>query len=85
MNGNLVHDKTEEGLLNAANLISGLATNDRVAVESAYLAVLTRRPTPEEDSFFTGKLAGLHGDARSRRLRDLFWTLINSEEFSWNH
>ena len=85
MNGKLVSDKTEEGLFNAANLISGLAPDDRSAVEATFLTVLTRRPTPAESDHFAPQLTGTKGDERSRRLRDLFWTLINSTEFSWNH
>lgn len=85
MNGKLVNDKTEEGLFTAANLIAGLAPDDRAAVVAAYLTVLTRQPTSVELDHFARQLNGATGDQRSQRLRDLFWTLINSTEFSWNH
>ena len=45
----------------------------------------TRRPTPEEAQYFTAKLRGTTGDARSEVMSDLYWTLLNSTEFSWNH
>jgi hypothetical protein len=47
--------------------------------------VLTRRPTAEESSHFEARLAGTRGDERSRHMTDLFWTLLNATEFSWNH
>ena len=69
----------------ASSAIAELAPDDPKAVEAAYLAVLTRRPTPEELSHFAGRLAGTTGDERKERLSDLFWTLLNTTEFSWNH
>jgi hypothetical protein len=85
MNGNLVKDKTKEELFNAANLIAGMASSDRQAVETAYLAVLTRKPIAEELAHFESRLAGSKGKDRSARMEDLYWTLLNSTEFSWNH
>ena len=55
------------------------------AVETAYLTVLTRRPSPEEESHFIARLAGAIKNDRKDRLTDLFWVLINTTEFSWNH
>jgi hypothetical protein len=61
------------------------AADDRSAVEVAYLAVLTRRPTAKEWDHFSAKLAGTTGDERKRHLADLFWVLFNSTELSFNH
>ena len=86
MNGQLVDDKTHEDLLaNAATRIARLAPDDATAVETSYLAVLTRRPTAAESKHFKARLAGTTGAVRSGALADLFWTLFNSTEFSWNH
>jgi hypothetical protein len=85
MNGKLVKDKTTEGLFNASTRIGWLAPDDRSAVETAYLVVLTRRPTAPELTHFFKRLAGTESKERSRRMEDLFWALINSTEFSWNH
>ena len=84
MNGKLVHEKTKEGLFNAATRIAWLAPDDARAVEAAYLAVLTRRPTPEEAAHFEKSLAE-PGAKRTARLEDLYWALLNSSEFSWDH
>src|SRR5581483_11050366 len=85
MNGELVHDRTRETPFNAATRIGWLAPDDATAVRTAYLAVLTRVPTPEEAAHFEARLAGSTGKERSRRLEDLYWTLLNSTEFAWNH
>jgi hypothetical protein len=85
MNGKTVYQRTEEGPFTAAGLIAGLAPTDQAAIETAYLTVLTRRPTPAEAAHFEHRLAGTQGGERHQRLSDLFWTLVNSTEFSWNH
>jgi hypothetical protein len=86
MNGEIVDDKTSDSLLaNAATQIAAFAPTDEAAVETAMLAVLSRRPSPEEAKYFTARLSGTSGRQRNDRLGDLYWTLLNSTEFSWNH
>jgi hypothetical protein len=85
MNGYLVKEKTKDELFNAANLIASMAPTDRAAVETAYLVILTRKPTPVEREHFARRLEGTKEKERAHRLEDLYWTLINSTEFSWNH
>jgi hypothetical protein len=86
MNGNVVKNKTDYNmLLNASTQIALLAPNDAKAIEVAYLAVLTRRPTDEEAAYFTQRLAEDKTRNRYQKVEDLYWTLINSTEFSWNH
>ena len=55
-----------------------------MAVELVFLAVLTRRPTLEEAVFFEEKLQAPE-QSRGQEIQDLFWTLVNTTEFSWNH
>ncbi|NBV25318.1 MAG: DUF1553 domain-containing protein [Proteobacteria bacterium] len=86
MNGEIVRDHTDKNpLLNASTRIGTLAPDDISAVETAYLAAFTRQPTPEESQYFVTKLKDTKGDARSDVMSDLYWTLLNSTEFSWNH
>ena len=86
MNGKLVKEQTVQNLLfNATTQIAALAPTDEKAVETAYLAVLTRRPSAEELTHFAARLNGLQGDQRTQELEDLYWVLINSTEFSWSH
>jgi hypothetical protein len=85
MNGDLVDGKAKEELLNASAQIAMFAPNDDAAVETAYLSVLTRRPTQKERDHFSAKLTGTKGEARKRILADLYWTLFNSTELAFNH
>ena len=88
MNGDLVKDKTKDDLIsNAATRIAVLAPESGAAVEMAYLAVLSRRPTTPELAHFVARLDGVdnNGGNRKEHLEDLYWTLLNSTEFSWNH
>jgi hypothetical protein len=84
MNGSLLREKVQEGLFNASTRIAWLAPDDAHAVEAAYLTVLTRRPSPPEAAHFEAFLARPNLK-RTQRLEDLFWALLNSTEFSWNH
>lgn len=84
MNGDLVDGKAKEELLNASAQIAMFAPDDGAAVETAYLSVLTRRPTPKERDHFSAKLRGATGDVRKRLLADLYWVLFNSTEMAWN-
>ncbi|HVX14467.1 MAG TPA: DUF1549 domain-containing protein [Pirellulales bacterium] len=87
MNGKQLQERIGENVLaNAATHIAMLAPSDEKAVETAYLATLTRRPTADEAKHFVAAL-GDQSDKRSRnqRMEDLYWCLLNSTEFSWNH
>jgi hypothetical protein len=91
MNGELVKERTEQNpLMSATTRIAMLTPKPEKQVEIAYLATLTRRPAAEELKHFVARLADVDagdGDRRDRQdaLEDLYWTLINSTEFSWNH
>jgi hypothetical protein len=84
MNGQLVRDKINENPLNASTRIAMQAPDDHSAVEVTYLATLTRRPTTKEAEHFEAFLAD-QTLKRSQRLEDLYWAIVNSTEFSWNH
>ena len=85
MNGDLVEKKTRDDLANAAARIAVLAPDDNKAIDAAYLATLTRRPSPEEAEHFRARLAGTSGAGRKGRMTDLVWALLNATEFSWCH
>ncbi len=84
MNGELVRERIKENPINASDRISFLAPDDTCALEVSYLATLTRRPTPAETAHFEAFLRDPELK-RAHRLEDIFWTLINATEFSWNH
>ncbi|MGV3605758.1 MAG: DUF1553 domain-containing protein [Planctomycetaceae bacterium] len=86
MNGELVRERTKENFVqNASTRLAALSTSDENTIEVAYLAIFTRLPTHEESEYFTKQLSGLKGRERREAVEDLYWTLLNSTEFSWNH
>lgn len=86
MNGRLIRDKLRDPLIfNAAARIGSLASQSSTAIEAAYLAVLTRRPTPAELAHFERRFESPPKRTRAQAVEDLYWTLFNSTEFAWNH
>jgi hypothetical protein len=86
MNGNLVKERTQPNpLVSASTRIATLTGKPKIQVEAAYLAILTRRPTPDESRYFVARLNDLENRNRQQALEDLYWSLVNSTEFSWNH
>lgn len=87
MNGNMITNNTSGNpFINASTRISMLAPDTASAVEAAYLSIFTRRPTPAEAAHFTSLLADARKiQSRSNAMSDLYWTLMNATEFSWNH
>lgn len=84
MNGELTRKRTDHNpLINAASRIAMLSPNDEKAIETAYLCVLTRRPTDTERAHFLERFE--QQAARTQSVEDLYWILLNSTEFSWNH
>jgi hypothetical protein len=88
MNGPLTEEATspEQSRTLAAVANSGSARSTAQRVEDLYLAVLSRRPRPDESQRLVAYLE-LAGPARERTaaLRDVFWALLNSTEFLVNH
>ena len=84
MNGEVVRDRISPSPVSATSRIATIAPDDPKAVEVAYLAVLSRRPTPEEAAYFESVVAD-RNLSKADKLGDIYWALINSTEFSWNH
>jgi hypothetical protein len=86
MNGKLAWEALKIDPFNSSARINSLGGDDERRVETAYLACLTRRPSREELRVFTAMFAQQPKRPDRREvMEDLFWTLLNSTEFSWNH
>ena len=89
MNGKLASEALQAKDMSSASRITSFAATDEKCVEACYLVALARRPTKAENDYFVPQLAcaGESGqkDARSQVVEDIFWSLFNSPEFSWNH
>ena len=85
MNSNMTRGAVESGFFSACGRISNLSTTNEEALEAAYFVCLTRKPTPEEREHFLAQLGDHTDNRRNPIIEDVFWTLFNSPEFSWNH
>ena len=84
LNGKMVAERLKNPL-NTPVYINGLSPNTEKAIETVYLSTLTRRPNETETKHFGGQISKLHKREKSQAMIDLYWTLINSAEFRWNH
>lgn len=84
LNGELVKERIR-GLLSSVSKIAQFSPSTEFMVETIYLAVLTRRPSKEMSDYFVAELDARRGNQRSQKVQDIYWTLINSTEFAWNH
>lgn len=87
MNGDFIDsqtmgDRTE--ILGAIFEIPGWDTKKRV--ETVFLTALAREPSPEEMEKFTSYVdRGGAANDKKKALGDVFWVLLNSPEFLFNH
>jgi Protein of unknown function (DUF1553)/Protein of unknown function (DUF1549) len=87
MNGQFITDVTniEKGeVLGAIVDVPGWDTKQRVI--ALFLTTFARNPTPDELDRFTSYVdrGGANGD-KKKALADVFWVLLNSPEFLFNH
>jgi hypothetical protein len=86
LNGKLIDKRTKDNpFINASTRIMMVTRDPARAVEAGYLCVLSRLPTRKELEYFRDRLQAATKNDRFRYMEDLFWVLLNSTEFSWNH
>ncbi len=69
-----------------ASVIDAPFLDTEKKVDALFLAALTRKPTPEEREKFASYVerGGPSGD-KAKALSDVFWILLNTTEFLFNH
>ncbi len=82
-NGDTLNEKLKSRANRLATLLAGKLT-DAQLVEEAFLLTLARTPRPAELKHATEILAGAD-DGRREALEDLFWALLSTKEFLFNH
>lgn len=81
LNGDTTNNKIQQGGLIAAMQKEKLPPEQ--IVEKLYVRCLSRKPTPEEAEALKPLFA--EGSDIKRSLDDIFWALLNSREFLFNH
>lgn len=81
MNGDVVNNKIQQGGLLKTLQEQKLAPPQ--IVEQLYITCLTRKPTEQELAALNPLFA--EGNDVNRSLEDVFWALMNSREFLFNH
>ena len=85
MNGDFIGDATdvkESRTLRAVTEFPLMSTDERL--DTLFIAALSRRPSDEERKLFSEYIATAE-DNRDAALADVFWALLNSSEFLFNH
>ena len=81
LNGDTVTNRIREGKLIDRRFADKKPTGD--IIDELYLRTLTRRPTAEESSALSAALD--ESTDKKKQVEDVFWALLNSREFSFNH
>ena len=84
LNGEMVGERLEN-ILNAPSHLASLAPDFDAAVDVIYLTTLTRYPNDDERQKAVGWLSEQGRQQRGQEVIDLYWSLLNSAEFRWNH
>jgi hypothetical protein len=86
MNGELVAERTKDDIVaNASTRIAQIVADDDKAITLIFLSVLGRYPSSTEREQLTAHICGKKGNDRSRSVGDIYWAMMNSTEFAWNH
>ena len=82
LNGDTTHNRIGAGKVVEAQLKAGKQPGE--IVDDLFLRCFSRRPTDAERADLDKALAEA-GDAKQQALEDVFWALLNSKEFMFNH
>ncbi len=87
MNGRDINEAISRPGKGRVALVMASSRAQAVAIDKLYLAALNRRPTPAEKAGISSKIYLRRGfrDSAKAAYEDLFWALLNSNEFLFNH
>lgn len=85
MNGPTVTDKIESGGM-VKNLLKEGKKPEQI-IDEIYIRCFSRKPTAEEMKQLMGQYKSVGDDAKQQEmvLNDVFWAVLNSKEFMFNH
>jgi hypothetical protein len=86
MNGELVAERTKESIVaNASTRIAQIVSDNDKTITLIFLSVLGRYPSSNEREQLSAHICGKNGSARLQAVGDIYWAMMNSTEFAWNH
>ncbi len=84
LNGDAVHNRIQQGKV-VQTLLEEKKTPEEV-IRALYLRTVNREPTPaEQEKLMAAVNEGKDGKEKQQILTDVFWALLNSKEFIFNH
>lgn len=83
-NGDTLNQKLAQKDNRLDALLASKLSNEEI-IEGAYIIALTRLPTERESAKAAEMLAKASADDRRTTLEDIFWGLMSSKEFLFNH
>lgn len=83
-NGDTLNSKLSSADCRAVALLGKGMTAEGV-IEEAYLAAFGRPPSPEESSRLAGMLSSAPDSEKRAVMEDIYWALLSSKEFLFNH
>jgi hypothetical protein len=83
-NGELVKEATSTGKGGFLDKVAKGPTSNEDKVRMLYMAALARKPSPKETGAANALLVARKGDVAGA-LQDIWWAVLNSNEFIINH
>ncbi len=84
INGKMIDEHTDANpVLHAGTHIRMFSPDDSSLVDNVYLSILNRYPSDDVRAHFLARLADAGN--KDKAVEDLYWVLLNSSEFAWNH
>ncbi|MEZ6044356.1 MAG: DUF1549 and DUF1553 domain-containing protein [Planctomycetaceae bacterium] len=83
-NGDTINKKLQNERCTVQQVLQADIPNEEI-IEKAFLEALSRYPTETEQQKLASYLAEATGDDRRIAIEDLYWSLLTSREFLFNH
>ncbi len=83
-NGDTINQKLEAKDNRLAQMLAGSMTNEQI-IDEAYLSALSRLPSDAERAKLLAALAEAKEADRRQLVEDLYWSILSSKEFLFNH
>jgi hypothetical protein len=83
LNGNTVNSRITQGAV-VKKMLDAKKTPQQI-IEQLYITALTRKPTSQEMEKLLAEIKTEDAKLMQQNLEDVFWALMNSKEFIFNH